>query len=308
MSASKLVPVRGDGFLLYECQQGTPEWLMCRAGVITASEFKKARHKVNCLTPQQAIFVGALRAGADSKAAMAAAGYKRAPTSDLIDRAVAGEKVGEFSETAKNYAFRKAVERIAQVPCDAQFVTWQMRHGQKQEPHARAAHEDVLERRRKPGQPLEDMIVLPAGFMTTEDGVYGCSVDGLVGRHGGAEYKCLSSTDNMRKVIFDNDLSDYMDQVQGCMWISGREWWHFGLYVPNLKPIGLEFQMVEVPRDEDYIDALEQDLLEFVPLVNDYEEKLRTMGAKAIEEAQREVQEMLEREVAEELGAMLEAA
>jgi hypothetical protein len=302
-----LSPIRRDGFLLYECQQGTPAWLQCRAGCITASEFKKARSKVDTLTQQQALFVGALRAGKDSKEAMAIAGYKRAPTSDLIDRAVAGEKVGRFSDAALDYAFQKAIERICRVPLDENYQTWQMKRGQKLEPHARAAHEDVLERRRKPGASLEDSMVLPAGFMTTEDGVFGCSVDGLIGTVGGAEYKCLASAKRLRKVILDGDISDFLDQIHGCMWISGRDWWHFGLYVPALKPVGLEFQMVEVQRDDEYIDALEADLLEFSVEVNRYEDRLRTMGAKAIEEAAEEVHRSLEREHSEEMLELAEA-
>jgi hypothetical protein len=304
---TSLTPIKGDGFLLYECQQGTPEWLRCRAGVITASEFKKARHKINGLTAQQSAYVSALRRGASAADAMALAGYKRPPSFDSLDRALAGERIGEFSATALNYAFQKAVERICQEPLDDGPVTWQMRHGQKQEPHARAAHEDVLERRRKPGASLEDSMVLPAGFMTTEDGVFGCSVDGLIGTVGGAEYKCLASAKRLRKVILDGDISDFLDQIHGCMWISGRDWWHFGLYVPALKPVGLEFQMVEVQRDDEYIDALEADLLEFSVEVNRYEDRLRTMGAKAIEEAAEEVRRSLEREHSEEMLELAEA-
>jgi hypothetical protein len=301
---TSLTPIKGDGFLLYECQQGTPEWLRCRAGVITASEFKKARHKINGLTAQQSAYVSALRRGASAADAMALAGYKRPPSFDSLDRALAGERIGEFSATALNYAFQKAVERICQEPLDDGPVTWQMRHGQKQEPHARAAHEDVLERR---GGALADMMVLPAGFMTTEDGVFGCSVDGLIGAVGGAEYKCLSSAASMRPVLMDDDISAFMDQIQGCMWISGRDWWHFGLYVPKLKAANLQFYMIEVERDDNYIDELEADLLEFVGVVNRYEAKLRTMGAKLVEEAAAEIRASIERESSEQMLELAEA-
>lgn len=286
-------PIRRDGYLLYECQQGTPQWLRCRAGVITASEFKKARSKINGLTGQQKIYVDAALKGVPLAKCMELAGYKKAPSAEVVQRALDGEKVGEWSEAAKDYAFQKALERICQEPLDSGApITWQMKHGVKEEPNARAAHEDVLERK---GGPLEDLMVVPAGFMTTEDGIFGCSVDGLIGQMGGAEYKCLSAAKSMRPVLIDDDISAYMDQIQGCMWISGREWWHFGLYVPKLTAANLQFHMIEVKRDEAYIDELENDLLEFAGMVTHYEGLLRTKGAKLVEEAAQQMREAIAR-------------
>jgi hypothetical protein len=241
-------PIERDGYLLYECTQGSPEWLALRAGVITASDFKTARAKMK--------------------------------------QARDGKRVGDPTDAALDLAFRKAIERISKVPLDEGIQTWQMKRGHALEPAARMEHESVLARR---GGDLANMMVMPAGFMTTPDRLFGCSVDGMVGDHGGAEYKCLVSASKLRKVILLDDISDYMDQVHGCMWISGRDWWHFGLYCPALKPIGLQFQMVEVERDDDYIDALEADLLGFEKIVTEYEAELRALGAEAIEAAAQEV-------------------
>jgi hypothetical protein len=257
-------PIAQAGYLLYECTQGSPEWLNLRAGVITASDFAKAR--------------GRMKANRD------------------------GKNVGDPTDACLDLAFRKAIERISKVPLDENHTTWQMKRGHDLEPFARISHEEWLARK---GGELAAMMVMPAGFMTTEDGVFGCSVDGLVGDNGGSEYKCLVSAAKLRKVILFNDIADYMDQVQGCMWISGREWWHFGLYCPALKPIGMEFQLIEVARDDDYIDALETDLLEFDKIVGKYEQELRAMGAQAIEEAAAEVKAMLERQPAASTNAML---
>lgn len=246
-----VAPVLND-FILYECKQGSPEWLQCRAGVITASEFKKAR--------------GRMKQNRD------------------------GKKAGDFTDAALDYAFQKAVERISQVPLDENHQTWQMKRGHELEPYARMCHEDLLARR---GGSLTDIVVQTAGFMTTPDGVFGCSVDGLIGEHGGSEYKCLAAAAKLRKVIIGQDISDYMDQIQGCMAISGRRWWHFGLYCPALKPIGMEFQMVEVQRDDDYIEALWADLVAFSRQVDAYEATLRAMGADAVEAAAAEVRAQL---------------
>jgi len=246
-------PIVCDGYLLYECKQGSPEWLALRAGVVTASDFKKARDK-----------------------------YK-----------IPKDKMGQPKDSALDYAFLKAIERISKVPLDESHVTWQMKRGHDMEPHARIAHEVKLARR---SDSLAAMMVMPAGFMTTPDGKFGCSVDGMIGEHGGAEYKCLVSAKKLRKVILLQDIEDYQDQIQGCMWISGRKWWHFGLYCPALKPVGLEFQMVEVERDDDYIDELESDLIAFERNVTLYEEQFRELGAQAVAEAAEEVRAMLERQ------------
>ena len=201
-----------------------------------------------------------------------------------------GERKGQPTDTALDYAFRKAIERISKVPLDEAHQTWQMKRGHELEPFARIAHEDLLARR---GGALSDIMVEECGLMLTDDGIFGCSVDGLIGDHGGLEIKCLVSAGKLRKVILMNDIDDYRDQIMGCLWVTGRKWWHFGLYCPALKPVGLEFQMIEVERDDDYIDDLEADLLRFKKIVDDYEEQLRTMGAKAIEEAAEEVRRRL---------------
>lgn len=240
------------GYLLHNCKQGSPEWLQARAGVITASEFKKAR--------------GRMKVARD------------------------GKQKGDLTDTALDYAFQKAIERISRVPLDENHVTWQMKRGHELEPDARICHEDLLMRR---GGALANTMVVEAGFMTTPDGLFGCSVDGLIGDEGGSEYKCLASAAKLRKVILFDDISDYMDQIQGCMAISGRSWWHFGLYCPALKPVGLQFQMLEVERDDDYIDELWRDLLAFKVVVDDYERELRLRGAEYVAAAVEEAREKL---------------
>lgn len=240
------------GYILHECKQGSPEWLNARAGVITASEFVKARGRMKVTRE--------------------------------------GKQKGDPTDAALDYAFQKAIERISRVPLDENHQTWQMKRGHELEPYARMSHEDLLARR---GGSLAESVVMSAGFMTTPDGLFGCSVDGLIGEHGGSEYKCLASAKKLRKVIIGQDISDYMDQIQGCLAISGRQWWHFGLYCPALKPIGLEFQMVEVQRDDDYIDALWSDLMAFTKYVDEYEAQLRALGAEAVAEAAEEVRRKL---------------
>ena len=100
-----------------------------------------------------------------------------------------------------------------------------------------------------------------AGFVTTADGMFGGSADGFIGDDEGSEYKCLVDADEMLVIYQEDDISSFIDQCQGCMWITGRKRWHFGLYCPDLAVCGMDLKMIVVDRDDDFIDALEADML-----------------------------------------------
>lgn len=175
-----------------------------------------------------------------------------------------GANKGQPSSAARDYAFKLAVERISGKPLDEGFETWQMRRGHELEPEARRAHE------------LHASVeVEQIGFITTDDRLFGASADGLIGSDGGAEYKCLVSPERLRDTILLNDISDFTDQVQGGMWITGREWWDFCVFCPALAPIGRELCRWRVYRDDDYIDAMVDDLIAFERLVSLNESELR---------------------------------
>ena len=254
----------------HQAPQGSDEWHNARAGCITASMFSVARSKVGLLTAQQQRYVDLLKSGGGEKYAREAAGYKAAPTAAGIATALAGGKVGEFSDAAKNYAFTLAVERISGKPLDDGFETWQMRRGHELEPLARMAHEDVI----------QDM-VRQVGFVSTDDGKFGGSADGFRFSNGnGCEYKCFLSPEKLRAILFDGDISGVADQCQGGLWLTGSKEWELGFYCPALEPVGRQFTLFVLQRDEDYIERLEGDLIEFDGLVCSYVAKLKCGGTK----------------------------
>lgn len=263
---------------IIECTQGSPEWLRARAGVITASNFKIARSKTGGLTEQQAKYVSAIKAGRTEGDAMVFAGYKAKPVSETIKRALAGEKVEDFSDVAKKLAFGLAIERLSGEPLDEGFETWQSRRGHALEPEARIEHQAAL-----------SIVVRPAGFVVTDDGKFGCSADGFIGemgpKGGGAEYKCFVSPDSLFPILIDNDWSAITDQVQGCLAITGQGWWDQCLYAPFLRAAGRHFTRARVYPDGDYIDALWKDLWEFDQLVESYVTKLLANPAEMKEAA-----------------------
>lgn len=254
--------------IIVECEQGSEAWHQARAGVITASMFKVARSRVGGLTEQQAKYVEALRNGALTAQAMEIAGYKKAPVSETIKRALAGEEVDDFSEAAKNYAFQLAIERLGRAPLREGYETWEMKRGHELEPEARMEHEMQT-----------GLVVQRAGFVTTDDGLFGGSADGLIDDDGGSEYKCLVASTSLRPVWIEDDISEYMDQVQGCLWLTGRKWWHFAVYCPLLRPVGKQLYLRRFERDDNYIEALEQDLVRFERLVSGYQSQLLKKAA-----------------------------
>lgn len=253
---------------IIHCEQGSVEWHRARASCITASMFSMVRKKVGMLDERQAQFVSLHRGGMAAKEAAEQAGYKVVPKSDIIARALAGEKVGDWSDAAKDYAFRLAIERISGQPLDEGFETWAMRRGHELEPEARMEHEAQT-----------GLLVERAGFVTTDDGLFGASADGLIDPDGGSEYKCFLAPDKLRPILLDGDVTDVREQAQGCMWLCGRKWWHVGLYCPALAAADKQFTMIEVARDDDFIEKMEADLLEFAAFVSEYEVRLRRKSA-----------------------------
>lgn len=180
------------------------------------------------------------------------------------ERLKTGPNKGDFTEAAKDYAFRIAFERISGELMDEGYQTWQMERGHELEPAARYTHEMET-----------GCLVEQVGFITDDAGEFGASADGFIGSDTGLEIKCLVSAKGIRKLWFAEDLSEFMDQVQGGMWITGRSQWHFALYCPALSAVGKELFLRVVARDEAYIEAMEKDLREFVALVARYESELR---------------------------------
>jgi len=262
--------------ILIECEQGSTEWLQARSGACTASRFKDARSRINGLTEQQAAYVEAIKSGMPKEQAKAVAGYQKAPSAAGVERALAGLPVGEMSDTAIRYAQLLAIERIACEPLDSVFETFAMRRGRELEPVARRLYEEHT----------GDMIT-EAGLVLTDDGRFGYSTDGRVqGQRGRIEIKCPMAADKVAGVWLNPEpvIAEYIDQIDGGIWIECLEWIDLVVYTPWLESVGKELFIHRVYRDERRISALESDLLEFIRVVNDYEARLRGVEAAPISE------------------------
>lgn len=173
-------------------------------------------------------------------------------------------KNGDYSAKAKQYAFKLAIERISgELLQEDKFETWEMRRGRELEPVARLKHEQRI-----------GVMVEQTGIVLTDDGLFGASVDGLIGNYGCSEYKGFVAPSSLMPILLHGDISDCEYQVQGQIWVVGRKWSDFVLFCPALEKINKDMTIFRVNRNEEFIAKMELDLLAFNDLVNEYKTKL----------------------------------
>lgn len=169
-------------------------------------------------------------------------------------------KGGQPSKACIGYAMDVARERIGG-SAPSKFQNAAMRTGTEQEPFARAMYEA------RTGHMVDE-----AGFYLSDDAVFGLSPDGLIDDDGVLEIKTMVSSDTLFTAVADGDVSAYMDQCLGYLWLLGRQWVDLVLWCPDLKHMVIK----RIDRNEDAIEALEADLMAFARLVTQYETTLRT--------------------------------
>ena len=169
-------------------------------------------------------------------------------------------KSGAASGKQIAYACQVALERVSHQPADATFENWQMREGHVQEPIARAAYE------RRTGNLVDEV-----GAFATDDDLFLYSPDGLIDGDGLLEVKTLFSPERIMTIVGNGDVSDFIDQCMFGLWLTGRQWIDLVVWVPALEHLSVK----RIARDDDYIEAMEADLIDFAKLVTQYENTLR---------------------------------
>lgn len=173
------------------------------------------------------------------------------------------------SKACLSYAMDIARERVGG-SAPAKFQNAAMRTGTEQEPFARAMYEA------RTGYMVDE-----AGFYLSDDAVFGLSPDGLIDADGVLEVKTMVASDTLFTAVADGDVSAYMDQCMGYLWLLGRQWVDLVLWVPDLGHMVIK----RIHRDESTIEALESDMLEFAALVGKYEDALSNALTTGVETA-----------------------
>lgn len=170
-----------------------------------------------------------------------------------------GDKVaGDPTDKSDGLAYDTAFERISGEPYGDTFQTYAMKRGSEQEAFARMRYES-----------LYGVIVDETGIVLTDDRLFGYSTDGFVGEKGMIEVKTPQNSNKILQMIRTGDVSEYIHQIQGGMWISGREWCDFLMYIPPLKGVKNDLYVKRIKRDDNFIDDMVMGLLKFNKRVED---------------------------------------
>jgi hypothetical protein len=102
----------------------------------------------------------------------------------------------------------------------------------------------------------------------------GCSPDSLIGDKGGLEIKTALPHIQIERLERGELPPEHVAQVQGNIWLSGREWWDFASYCPRLPLF-----VIRVQRDNGYIANLIGAVDAFNAELNELVERIRRYGA-----------------------------
>ena len=183
--------------------QGSVEWLLIRAGKVTASEMDAL------ITP-----LGKIRTG----------------------------------DGVTTYLNQKLCERWTGGPLLQLQGIFDVEQGQ------------ILEERAKPAFTLQTGIELQnVAFVETDNAKVGCSPDGLIGEISGVEIKCPRIDTQIGRLLAGVLPKEYVAQVQGSMFVTGRATWHFFSYHTRLPA----FHLI-VERDKNFHTALHDAIDDFL--------------------------------------------
>lgn len=172
------------------------------------------------------------------------------PTSSEFSTVMAKGRGGGESKTRRTYMLKLLGERLTGQPAE-NYTNAHMERGKVMEAEARDLYQLVT------GNECQQV-----GFIRCGDA--GCSPDSLVGDDGMVEIKTKLPHLQLDCLLRDAVPPEHVDQLQGQLWISRREWVDFVSYWPCLDPF-----IKRVPRDEvaikaisDAVQAFNADLVE----------------------------------------------
>jgi hypothetical protein len=171
---------------------------------------------------------------------------------------------GKPSAQARPYMYRLIAERLLQESMDDNLerIDWVQR-GKVEEPNAAAQF-----------QFTNNIELELVGFVTTEDGRFGCSPDRIVkGKQECVEIKCPLPFTQIGYLL-DGPGDQYRAQVQGQLLVGDFELVHFYAWHPRMPPVH-----IKTVRDEPYIKILDQHLRDFADMLDAETDRAKRLGA-----------------------------
>jgi len=167
---------------------------------------------------------------------------------------------GKSSTQSEGYINQLIAELITGKPTEFK-VTEAMERGTELEPMARDFYELAS------GHQVQEV-----GFCLHDVLRCGVSPDGLVREDGGLEIKCPAPHNHVAYLREGKLPTKYKQQVMGCLWVTGRDWWDFVSYHESMPAL-----IVRVYRDEDYINALATEVAKAVDTIEIEVNRLKEM-------------------------------
>jgi putative phage-type endonuclease len=186
-------------------------------------------------------------------------------TASRFRDAMATLKNGQPAQAQRDYLTELVVERLTGQPVQ-KFTTAAMLWGTEQEAAARAAYAQST------GTEVEE-----TGFIAHDTLYAGCSPDGLVDWDGLIEIKCPYNSAVHIETLLGGMPAEHMPQVQGQMWITGRQWCDFVSYDPRM-PEPLQLYVQRIPADPKAIADLAFGISAFLKEVGSKVEALRRLA------------------------------
>jgi hypothetical protein len=171
------------------------------------------------------------------------------PTASGLDNLLTPEFEQRKGETPRNYVFKKLAEAWRGKPMiDLGASSFMMEQGLILESEALPFWELTTGRK-----------VTRVGFITTDDGRFGCSPDGIILDYNGdgltdqvgIEIKCPAPHTHVKYLSEGVVPKEYRAQVQGGMFATGFSKWVFLSYCRGFPPL-----ILEVLRDEKQQEAI----------------------------------------------------
>lgn len=182
------------------------------------------------------------------------------PTASEFATVMARGKDGGASLTRATYLRTLAAENIRGEPEGETYTNVHMERGKAQEDDARRLYAF-----------LNDVEPMQVGFIRNGDA--GCSPDSLIGDDGGLEIKSALGHIQIARLQRGTLPPEHKAQVQGSLWITGRQWWDFMSYSPGLPEL-----IVRVEPEPDYIAKLSAAIDDFNEELADLVASIRSYG------------------------------
>jgi len=178
------------------------------------------------------------------------------PTSSSFDKIVTTK--GEVSKQRTKYLYQLAGETITGIS-EETYQNSSMLRGKEMEAEARQLYQLIT------GNEVQEV-----GFCLADDSKYGASPDGMITGKGSIELKCPKLATHVEYLLNNELPTEYFQQVQGQLLVTGYEWVDFMSYYPGIKPL-----IIRVNRDKKFLRTLEAELVIFYDELIELVKKLR---------------------------------